>query len=134
MYINREVVGMPYRIWFRQFDDNGEMIGEGVYNKSYKCYGHAWNAAKKQYGDMDNISYRIGKQNPWVEHCEKVPCGLCGETFDVLVTSEGYGHTAHVSLGSYKQDRPIGADICPDCHDSIAGFIQSLRKTEEVPI
>lgn len=132
MYINKEVKEMPYRIWFRQFNDDGEIIGEGVYNKSYKQYGTAKNVAKKQYRDMRNVTYIVAKRNPWITYHERIQCKICSKTFEVHVTCEGYGHTAHVHLQSYKREHPITDNICPDCHDSIAGFIQSLRKVEEV--
>ena len=55
-----------WSIWFRTYDiETGEVIGEGVYFKTYSRRGDAVRVAKKVYGNTTNLKYVVARENPW---------------------------------------------------------------------
>jgi DNA-directed RNA polymerase subunit RPC12/RpoP len=130
-----------YKIWFRTLDENGEVIGEGVYHKSYVHYGNAYNVATKLYGDKTKFRFYICHRNPWLEYEEPYQCMVCGSKFVAPVTADGDPLVASI----YTSERmwvdnppPVGntfrsrgrnfRHVCPDCFRRVFDLIESIQK------
>lgn len=60
-----------WRIWYRQNNEHGELIGLGVYYKGYKREGYAKRVAKHRYSKK-GFSWIVSKDNPWHGLASKV--------------------------------------------------------------
>lgn len=119
------------RIWFIEYDDNGNEIGRGVYYKSYAYYGTAKNIAEKLYGDRKKFKYGIGILSPFEKHYKTVKCWVCGKEYQVEMTSHGYCCNNHFHIHDARENPGrrgyICASCCGDCIDSIKNHIESLK-------
>jgi hypothetical protein len=57
-----------WRIWYHVLENDGTVIGAGVYYKSYKRRGMAEAVAKKHFGNPKRFSYVISQLNPWINN------------------------------------------------------------------
>lgn len=57
----------PWRIWYRQYNDDGKVIGSGVYIKSYQRKNDATRVARKVYGDEKKYFFVVSMANPFGE-------------------------------------------------------------------
>lgn len=136
-----------YKIYFEQLDENGQVIGRGVYAKEYKLYGRAQRIAHERYGDKTKYRYEVAWRNPYQEYFSDVECCLCGKTVrrqenpwggfvtgqrirlskwdSTLPLSQKYGQTLRLPYG----------DICDDCYDAIMKTVEERRKvnTNDLP-
>lgn len=125
-----------YKIYFEQFDENGQIIGYGVYHKTYKRYGNACRVAHKRYGDETKFKYWVETRNPWTEYVSEVTCTICGAKYTVPESVGGYrlaGQRIFLTQWTplikprYKGNFPLG-DVCSDCFDAVIATINSLKK------
>jgi hypothetical protein len=125
------------KIWFQTLDDEGNVIGTGVYHKEYSYYGTAHNMAHKLYGGKKNIKYDIGILNPFVDHFTDAVCDICGETYSQHVDAHfGLSRPDHcVSIHSSVIPPEDGRKryykyhhTCPKCIVRINNFVNSLRE------
>ena len=135
--INKELENAKYRIWYRQYDANGNIIGEGCYHKEYVTYGHAYNRARTLYGDKEGVIFEVAKRNPWADYTCMHVCDLCGYRFNVKENCDGYSFAGSISIGSIygknKEYPYIGIrSICLECRDKVVTFIDSLKKKEKI--
>lgn len=129
-----------YKIYFEQLDENGNVIGRGVYCKEYKNYGNAQRIAKERFGDTTKFRYEINWRNPYKEYFSETVCCLCGTICrrqenswggyvtgqrirlskwdSTLPLSQKYGQTLHLPCG----------DLCDCCFDAIMKTVNDLRK------
>lgn len=57
----------PWRIWYRQYNEDGKVIGSGVYIKSYQRKNDATRVARKVYGDEKKYFFIVSMANPFSE-------------------------------------------------------------------
>lgn len=133
-----------YKIWFRQYDENGNLIGEGqTYNRTYKRYGNAVNAAINRYDGVPGIEWVICHRNPFVEYTRDLTCPLCGRVHTVKENANGAALTNSVFMhdwgdgpdekGSYRNTDHIQLrDLCPECTAKIKNFIEENRRQADL--
>jgi hypothetical protein len=123
-----------YKVWYKEYDENGNEIGEGVSTKEYKTYGHANNYAYKHYGDHKRFKYVVAFRNPFKEYTTTEPCGICG--CDVVMKEHHYGQkfrNNHITISkiatSAKKveggNRRVYRSFtcCDDCFNKLMEFI-----------
>lgn len=56
-----------WKIWFKEYDKNGNVIGGGQHCRDYACKSSAIRAAKRVYADAENGTYGwiVSQTNPW---------------------------------------------------------------------
>ena len=129
------------KIWYQELDDEGKVVGAGVYPKEYCYWGTAMNVARKLYGDKENIRYEISVLNPFEEHFADVVCEICGKTYATHVTNGGY---VRFDNGVHMHSRDAipprenrhrrysqGYSTCPDCIVKIKNFVDSLKEGKD---
>lgn len=125
----RELWDSPYKIWYKEFDENGNEIGSGVYPRSYKNVGNAHNIRRKHYGDHSRFKAIVAKRDPWVDYFIETVCDCCGKTYNRRVSADGYDQGADFYIKMYDADR-VDRDhryMCDECATKIADFIASLK-------
>lgn len=128
-----------YRIWYRQYDENRNLIGEGqTFNRTYKRYGNAVNAARKRYDHVPGIEWIICRRNPFVEYTRNFTCPLCGRIHTVRETADGIALTNAVFVNDWgdgpDENRDYATtdhiqlrDLCPECTAELKSFINKKR-------
>ena len=137
-----------YRIYFRQFDENYNLIGEGVSTKSYKRESNAWNAAEKLYRNRNGIVFCVGWRNPFEEYLSEATCPICGKVHMVREHHIGYDESSAIIVRDYDYPRfgegPMGTsddlrrqyctpshffhDVCKECMDKVEACIKSIME------
>ena len=56
-----------WKIWFKEYDENGKFFCHGVHNVSYKRKNDATRIANKVYGDKSKYEFIVSMANPWKE-------------------------------------------------------------------
>lgn len=130
-----------FKIWYQQLDENGEVIGTGVYHKEYVVEGTARNMADRLYGGKRDIIYKIAVINPFIKNYTDAVCDICGCIYQMPVdptynlpkkenrvtimsrhaiptTNQRYWFSKHMST-------------CDDCIRKIKSFIDSIPKVGE---
>ena len=134
------------RIYWREFDEDGNVINRGVDDREYVNAGWAYNRAMKLFGPRysnKRFQYRIAWRDPWEKYTCEVECRVCGQTFVCEESEWTSGRPmdadcVHMYLRSCAmKDLTDGARYpkydgycCPDCARKIHNFICSLRKGE----
>lgn len=113
------------KVYFKEFDSDGNEIRRGVDTREYVKYGSAANRGEKLYGDRTRFEYKIAWRDPWVEYIEPTVCTCCGKSYDRPVTHLGAGKGGSMYLYGY-----IGGPVCPDCYEKLRGFVDSLMEGE----
>lgn len=124
----------PYKIFYRQLDEKGNIIGEGVYHKEYKYWGAAFNVAKKRYGDSSKFDYEIATRYPWMDYSMEVYCGVCGRKHTVIQATAGWNYTARISISDHNTPGARTYDswenVCPDCLKKVVDYIVSFKEVK----
>ena len=128
-----------YRIWYRVFDTDGNIIGEGVHVKEYVREGTARNVADKHYGNRPYIKYEVCKRNPWLEYTKDKVCDICGRLHTIQVSAHGVEQGDYVTL--YSRSGVIPKDperncfhfyrrytVCPICAVEIKKLVDNLGR------
>lgn len=132
---NGESIPEGFRIWFIQYDDDGNEIGRGVYHKSYVYSGTACNKARELYGDRKHFEYRVCVLNPFEDHYTTGKCEICGEEYDVRVHPSGFTVPSHVTVYRSKSDifkndscvHDFYYECCDSCTNKVKNYIDSLK-------
>ena len=112
------------KIWYREFDDNGNVIDSGTYHKEYEYYGNALRVAHKVYGTKKHVIYKVAMLDPFAEHFTEDTCDICGKTYNTHLTENGFvrhDHGIHMhSRGAippteFHTRYSQGYCTCPDC-------------------
>ena len=133
-----------WKIWYRQYDENGNQISSGVYCRDYVNYGSAIRAARKAYGDRQDIEYTIAIRYPWKEYTCDAVCEICGSGYSMLETNEGYPVYERINICGLYETVPVtpvgvlypkpnltkGYMACPECITRVYNFIESLKASE----
>lgn len=129
-----------FKIWYRTYDEEGNVTGTGVCTREYCHYGTACNVAHKRFGDQKNIDYEVAVLNPFEEHFQDAVCDLCGKTHSRLINAT-FGrvfedHYMYITSSAiapedgrkrfHKYHR-----TCPDCIVKIKNFIDSLKECQK---
>lgn len=118
-----------FKIYYKEFDSNGDEISSGVDDKEYINYGSAINRAIKLYGDRKRFKFEVAWRDPWIEYTVPSTCKCCGKNYERQVTHMGYDRSDYVSLSDHsKQHKYFNGYICPDCYEKIKNFINSLSE------
>lgn len=131
------------KIYYIQYDDEGNEIGRGVYHKGYKNLGNALRMGRKLYGPCEILSggqfmpklngqhYRwtVNWRDPWTEYHKESTCGCCGKTYDRPESASGFDRGWYVNV----EDRNdyysrLFKSICYECADKILDFVESLKE------
>lgn len=135
------VDNLPFKIWYKKFDDRGNEVASGVYHKEYKNYGSALNRARLEYG-YDSLHQdgskatgfiaRVCWRDPWVEYSREVECDICKKHYDCPENIDGILRPKTI----YCSDRMASRRhkefmLCPECYDKITNFINGLIKVKE---
>lgn len=121
----------PFKIWFEQFDENGNKIGEGVYHKEYISDDRAHKTAEKVYGDRKGIKYKVARLNPFVEHTERKVCSVCAKAHDVEVEpviEHVISNTISLSCRNPRRSYECYRHVCPECMNKIIKSIEKLKE------
>lgn len=127
----------PFKIYYIEYDENGQEIGRGVYPKEYKDLGWAYNIARKHYGDRNRFKYSVAQRDPWVEYSRKSVCPICGKTYDRPESVNGNDRGMYISFrnrGKIACTDPENATLltCPECFEKVHNYVDSLIvRTEE---
>lgn len=121
-----------FKIWFIQYDDDGNEIGRGVSTKEYVNWGTANHVARKRYDDMENIKYVIAQRDPWQEYYKECFCDICGYKYkrpESPVFGTDWGCVIS-RLDRCVNDRIPRHDyrkVCMECFDKIDKFIDDMK-------
>lgn len=134
-----------WHIWYTQYDESGNEVAGGVYDKEYVNYGSACRIAHKLYGDKPNIKYTIAMRNPRVAYTRTERCDICGSDYSTPERNDGYPilNRIYVQICGepvfkekfmgyvfpdriHKSYRP-----CPECVERVHNFIENLKSKEE---
>lgn len=125
-----------WKIYYEQLDENGQVIGRGVYCKDYVNYGNAINVARKRYGDRTKFRYIVARRNPWKEYHATLRCRICKKDYDCAEDCNGsLLKNQRVSITSWDttvtppkrtRDNIIFGDVCPECHGKVLAYVKSL--------
>lgn len=117
------------KIYYKEFDSEGNEISSGVDDKEYINYGSAINRARKLYGDRKRFKFEVAWRDPWIEYTVPSTCACCGKNYERPVTHMGYDRSSYVSLIDRSKPREyFHGYICQDCYEKIKNFINSLSK------
>ena len=121
-----------YRIWFIQYDENGNEIGRGVSVKEYVYYGMAQRAARTMYGGDKRIWYMVAQLDPWTEHYIECFCDICGYKYKKQVDSVfgmARGHIVSNVDQTLKNRRRMRDyhEVCMECFDKVSKFVDKLK-------
>ncbi len=122
-----------FRIWFIEYDEDGNEIGRGVYHKSYAYSGKAYSVARERYGDRKRFKYEIAPRNPWEKYYRDMYCGVCGSMYSAPENVHGLEFadrlwlTRYNEIGYVDRDISFSGHVCPDCSEKVHAFIESLR-------
>lgn len=128
------------RIWYQTLDEDGKVIGTGVYHKAYVHMGTAANVAFKQFGGNPRIKYRIAPLNPFETNIDSMVCDICGKSFEVTMDSWGHKNCDTLSICSWSGSIPPDngrkhfsryCHTCSDCTVKIKNFVDSLKEGKD---
>ena len=120
-----------HKIWYIEYDEDGNEIGRGVYNREYVRYGMARRVAHERYGDRKRYKYRIAPRDPWMNYNAILTCEVCGSEFVVEETLHGYSVRNSISIGAGNTlDNYTHDDFtaCPDCIKKVRKYIDILKR------
>ena len=122
-----------YKVWYKEYDENGNEIGEGVSTKEYKTFGHAYNYGYKHYGDRKRFKYEVAFRNPFKEYTATEPCGICGR--DVVMKETHFGariHDNYVHIHKRKdRTKSIHFTCCEDCFNKLMEFVGEDKEKDD---
>lgn len=122
-----------YKIYYRQFDENKNVIGEGVYHKEYVYPGNALREARQRYGDRSKFEFSIAPRNPFIEYFKDVTCSICGKTHTIEESVNGLDFDTSIYISTLecgKRSRSL-RNVCSDCYDKVVDFINTLMPNKE---
>lgn len=61
---------LPWKIWFKRFDEKGKQISAGVTHYEYKRKSNATRRAKALYADKSDYKWIVSQTNPWGEEAK----------------------------------------------------------------
>lgn len=122
----------PYKVWYKEYDENGNEIGEGVSVKEYETFGHADNFGRKHFGDSKKFKYEVAYRNPFKEYTAIEPCGICGR--DIVMKEHHFGTRVrdnHVLI-TKRKDRTKSREFtcCEDCFNKLLDFVGEKKESE----
>lgn len=126
-----------YKIWYQTIDKDGNVTGTGVYHKDYMYLGTASRIARKQFGDVPGIRYRVSIRNPFQKYYRTVECKLCGREFKAEQTASGLDIAANIYASAYGSDertelrtirRDVFTYVCPECFKRFTDLIDTIKK------
>ena len=130
-----------FRIWYQQLDDKGNVIGTGVYHKTYATHANASRVAGRLYGNKPNIRYDVAVLDPFIDHYQDATCDICGRVYKVSVDPYHAlpvieNHLSILSrhaIPSKKPKRYFSKSIhaCDDCILKVKSFVDSIPKVGE---
>jgi hypothetical protein len=123
--INPKIEKLPYRIWYRINDENGNTVSLGQSTKTYKRYSNAWNAARQRYAGIPNCTWYVTRRSPFREYTSDLKCGICGSGYSVSEGANGDYYTSKFSLSNEGWHIFHDTNICPACYLSIVDHIKS---------
>ena len=137
----------PYKIYYIQYDEDGNEIDRGVYHKEYKTFGMACNIARKNYGghqahrigvdgrplpffEGQKYAWIVNWRDPFVEYHVEAKCDYCGKQYNRPQNYAGFDRGIHLELcdrakGYRHKDNLLGT-LCPECAEKIKNFVKSL--------
>lgn len=121
-----------FKIWYKEYDENGNEIGEGVSVKEYKTFGHAANFGAKHFGDRKRFKYKVAFRNPFKKYTAIEPCGICG--CDVEIEEHHFGqkirdNTVIISVrGDHRDYRNF--TCCEDCLNKLMDLVGEKKEGE----
>ena len=135
------MVNQKYKIYFIQYDDDGNEIGRGVFHREYVYMSRALTRAREYYGDRKRYTYVIAKRNPWDEYEGTYECCVCGKEFTAKQDSNGLYLGSRIYIHEMTNDyvpilkrrvvgRSYGLDgkVCPECHAEYVKLTERLRE------
>ena len=129
----KELQDTPYRIWFKEYDENGNEIGTGVFARSYKNYGNARHKKQEYYGDSKRYKAIVAKRNPFENYYVEDHCDICGGIYQRPVDADGRDQGNDLYL-KYRDENDgvirIHRYICEDCASEIANFALQRLSTD----
>lgn len=129
----KELQDKPYRIWFKEYDEEGNEIGTGVFARSYKNYGNARRKKQEYYGDRKKYKAIVAKRNPFVDYHVEERCDICGGIYQRPVDADGHDQGNYLYL-KYSDENDgvirIYRYICTDCTNEIANFVLQRLSTD----
>lgn len=115
------------KIYYKEFDSEGNEISSGVDDKEYSNYGSAIRRARKLYGDRKRFKFEVAWRDPWIDYTVPSTCKCCGKNYERPVTHMGRDRSSYVSLiDCRKTCEHFHGYICSDCYEKIKNFINSL--------
>lgn len=54
-----------WKIWWKKYDENDNVVGSGVHHTDYKCKSSARRAAHRMFDDHSLIDWWVSPENPW---------------------------------------------------------------------
>ena len=125
---DKELVKERFKIWFIQYDEDGNEIGRGVHAHDYAYRGRAFTNAREYFGDRKKCKYVVAQRDPWKTYSRKVHCDICGRMYDCPENVHGAldNQYVHLRKGVGRGMAPLYVS-CPDCTQKVADFIDSIR-------
>lgn len=124
-----------YKIWFIEFDENGNEVTRGVYPKEYKNFGNAERIAREKFGYkyLDNPKYKweVCHRDPWVTYSHLATCPICGNSYDRPENIYGWDRGNNIYLG-YGHRKYNSYKPCDDCMDAFDKFIEERKKGSDI--
>lgn len=122
-----------YRVWYKEYDENGNEIGEGVSPKEYKTYGHANNYGYKHFGDRKRFKFVVAYRNPFVKYTHTEPCGICGRDVEMEETHMGYVLRDNQIIISKRKDyaKYRHFTCCEDCFNKLMEFVDENKEDND---
>lgn len=120
-----------YKIFYIEYDENGNEISRGVDDKTYSSRGWAWNRIEKKYGDK-RFHCHIAKRDPFVNYYNDAVCDICGCSYSRPEDDLGCDIGATIAINRrYKKvfnERYIYYNVCPKCIDEVLDTVQFKAK------
>lgn len=127
-----------YKIYYRQYDEDGNEIGRGAHTKEYKTYGWAAREARLRFGDKGPyFKYRIGVRDPLERYSSTVTCNICGSQYSIEETYSGVALNSYIFIRDRGLKGPEGRNMyypCPECIEKVRNYINILKRGEADPI
>ena len=126
-----------WKIWYKQYDENGKEIGCGVHIKDYATRGWAHRVAREQYDDLKKFKYVVATRNPWVDYPEEHECDFCGGKHTIVrnhnsVSIGGYWRFSMIRPGKDWTERlSIYGKICDECAAKIQDLVEKIKAEKE---
>lgn len=115
-----------WKIYYKELDEDGKVVGQGVHPTEYFTLGWANTVARKKYGNSKKFRYIVSQIYPWGEHVGSEECCICGKEFEFPESYTGIPLVGHrVSLTVWDNTEPGHESrtrirlICPTCGEQL---------------